>query len=60
MIRVTTRTLAAGALAASATLGSAGLAYADPAALNGKYASATGSDQFFVTVTSKCATATEG
>ena len=60
MIRVTTRTLAAGALAASATLGSAGLAYADPAALNGKYAGANGSDQFYVTVTSNCATATEG
>ena len=57
MNRVTTRTLAmAGALAAVTALGSAGPAYADPTPLNGKYAAAGGSDQFYVTVVSNCAT----
>ena len=54
MNRVITLAMAAGALAAG--LGSAGAAHADPAPLNGKYAAANGSDQFYVTVTSNCAT----
>jgi hypothetical protein len=57
---VTTRTLAAGALAAFAALGIAGPASADPAPFNGKYAAANGSDQFYVTVTSTCPTVTNG
>ncbi|MEI6253537.1 MAG: hypothetical protein WCP30_12075 [Mycobacteriaceae bacterium] len=58
MNRVITLAMAAGALAAG--LGSAGQASADPAPLNGKYAAANGSDQFYVTVTSNCPTVTDG
>lgn len=47
-------------MAALAAVGSAASAHADPAAMNGKYAVAGGSDQFFVTASSACATATEG
>ena len=60
MNRVTTRAMAAGVLAALTALGSAGQASADPAPLNGKYAAANGSDQFYVTVTSNFPTATDG
>lgn len=60
MIRVTTRSLAAGTLAALTALGTAGLAAADPAPFNGKYAAANGSDQFYVTVNSNCPTVTDG
>ncbi len=60
MNRVTTRTLATGALTTIAALGTAGLASADPAALNGRYAAANGSDQFYVTATSDCPTVTDG
>jgi hypothetical protein len=60
MNRVTTRALVAGALAAAAALSGAALASADPAPLNGKYAAANGSDQFYVTVTSNCPTVTNG
>lgn len=61
MNRVCTRLLAgSAALAALAAVGSAAPASADPAAMNGKYAVAGGSDQLFVTATSACATATEG
>ena len=58
MNRVTA--LTAGALATIAALGTAGLASADPAPLNGKYSAANGSDQFYVTVTSNCPTVTNG
>jgi len=61
MNRVITRAMvAAGAAAAVTALGSAGQASADPAPLNGKYAAANGSDQFFVTVSSNCPTVTNG
>ncbi len=60
MNRVTTRSLAAVAMAAAAALSGAGIASADPAPLNGKYAAANGSDQFYVTVTSNCPTVTDG
>ncbi len=60
MNRVTTRSLAAVAIATAAALGGAGIASADPAPLNGKYAAANGSDQFYVTVTSNCPTVTNG
>ena len=51
---------AAGALATTAALSTAGLASADPSPLNGKYAAANGSDEFYVTATSSCATVTDG
>lgn len=60
MTRVTTRAAAAGAAVAAMAAGGAGIASADPAALNGKYAAANGSDQFYVTVTSSCPTVTDG
>jgi hypothetical protein len=61
MNRVITRAMvAAGAAAAVTALGSAGQASADPAPLNGKYAAANGSDQFFVTVSSNCVTPIDG
>lgn len=60
MNRVTTRCLTAGALATVAAMATAGLASADPSALNGKYAAANGSDQFFVTATSNCPVVTNG
>ena len=61
MNRVITRAMAvAGAVAAVTALGFAGQASADPAPLNGKYAAANGSDQFYVTVTSNCAIPTDG
>ena len=57
MNRVVTRSLVGcAALATVAMVGSAAPAYADPAALSGKYAAAGGSDQFYVTATSTCAT----
>lgn len=57
MNRVVTRSLVGcAALAAVAMIGSAAPAYADPAALSGKYAAVGGSDQFYVTATSTCAT----
>lgn len=60
-MKLTARTLAlSGAVAAVAALGSVGPASADPASLNGRYTVAGGSDQFYVTATSACATATEG
>ena len=60
-MKLTARTLAlSGAVAAAAALGSVGPASADPASLNGRYTVAGGSDQFYVTATSACATATEG
>lgn len=58
MNRVTA--LTAGALATIAALGTAGPACADPAPLNGKYAAANGSDQFYVNVTSNCPAVTNG
>ena len=58
MNRVTT--LAAGTLATVAALSAAGTAAADPTALNGRYAVANGSDQFYVTATSNCPTVTDG
>lgn len=58
MNRVTT--LAAGTLATIAALGTAGPAFADTAPLNGRYAAANGSDQFYVTATSNCPTVTDG
>ena len=58
MDRVTT--FAAGSLATIAALTTAVPASADPAPLNGKYAAANGSDQFFVTATSNCPTVTDG
>lgn len=61
MIRVITRALAgASAAAAMAAMGSVGIANADASPLNGRYAAADGSDQFFVTATSNCVTATDG
>lgn len=61
MNRVTTRSVAGAAvLMALAAVVSTAPAGADPAAMNGKYAVAGGSDQFFVSATSSCATATEG
>lgn len=56
---ITNRTLAASALAAAALAG-AGIASADASPLNGKYAAVGGSDQFYVTVASNCATLVEG
>jgi hypothetical protein len=53
-------TLAGGTMAIVAALCAAAPAVADPAPLNGKYATANGSDQFFVTVTSNCPTVTDG
>lgn len=52
----TTRALAAAGALAAAALGSGAPALADPMALNGKYAAIGGSDQFYVTVASNCAT----
>lgn len=61
MKRVSTRSLSGcAALAAVAAVGFAASASADPAALNGKYTVAGGSDQFFVTATSTCPAASEG
>lgn len=60
MNRVITRALAAVAMAAAGALGGAGIASADAAPFNGKYAAANGSDQFYVTVTSNCPTLTDG
>ncbi|MEI7915800.1 MAG: hypothetical protein WCH82_13730 [Mycobacteriaceae bacterium] len=57
--RITRAMAMAGALAAIGTLGAA-TAAADPASLNGRYTVAGGSDQFFVTATSACPTASEG
>jgi hypothetical protein len=58
MNRVTT--FAACALATIAALETAGPASAAPSPLNGKYAAANGSDQFYVTATSNCPTVTDG
>lgn len=61
MNRVGTRALAvSGALAAAAVLGSLPPAHAANGTLNGKYAVAGGSDQFFVTASSACPAAVEG
>lgn len=60
MNRVTTRVASAAALVGLAAVGAAAPAAADPAPLNGRYAVAGGSDQFFVTATSSCPAATEG
>lgn len=61
MNRVTTRSVAgAVALVAITAMGSAATAGADPSSLNGRYAAAGGSDQFFVTATSSCTSATDG
>ena len=61
MIRVSTRTMAAaGVLSASAVLGCVATAAAAAGTLNGKYAVAGGSDQFFVTATSSCPAPVEG
>jgi hypothetical protein len=46
----------AAACAAAALLGFAAPALADPAPLNGRYTAIGGSDQFYVTATSSCAT----
>ena len=54
MIRVTSRALMAATLAGAA-VASAGQAFAD-STLDGKYSVVGGSDQFFVTATSNCAT----
>lgn len=59
MNRVMARTVVAAAVAVTA-LGSAGTACADPAGLNGKYSAGNGSDMFYVTATSNCATPTAG
>ena len=59
MNRVMARGAVVGALAVFA-IGSAGAADADPAPLNGRYAAANGSDQFYVTVTSNCPVVTDG
>ena len=56
----TRRITAAAALAATAALSTAGLAAADPSSLNGRYAAANGSDEFYVDATSSCATVTAG
>jgi len=48
--------VAACSLAAMVALGSASPAYADPVPPNGQYALVGGSDQFYVTVSSNCAT----
>ena len=58
MNRVITRAVVAAA--AVTALATAGPAYADQAALNGRYAAANGSDMFYVTATSSCATAADG
>lgn len=55
MICARTRALMAGALAAAAALGAAGPASA-AVPPNGRYSVVGGSDQFYVTVTSTCAT----
>lgn len=60
MNRVTARCLTASALATIAPLALAGPASADSTALNGRYAAANGSDQFYVTATSNCPTVTDG
>lgn len=59
MNRVATRAAGAAAVAVAAVSG-AGVASADTAPLNGKYAAVGGSDQFFVTVASNCTTLVEG
>jgi hypothetical protein len=46
----------AAACATAALLGFAAPAQADPAPLNGRYTAVGGSDQFYVTATSSCAT----
>ena len=56
MNRVTASTLTAGALAAFTAVGTAGLAFADAVPPNGRYSVVGGSDQFYVTITSNCAT----
>lgn len=56
MIRVSTRPMGAIALAAMTALGTAGVASADPVAPNGRYNVVGGSDQFYVDITSNCAT----
>ncbi|MGV0991351.1 MAG: hypothetical protein ACOYB7_03770 [Mycobacterium sp.] len=56
MNRAITCVLTATAVAAGTAIAFAGSAQAD-AALNGKYAAVGGSDQFYVTVVSNCATA---
>lgn len=60
MIRVSTRTLAAVGALSAAVLGSTATSEAATASLNGKYAAAGGSDQFYVTATSACPTPVEG
>jgi len=57
--RISRAMAVAGALAAVGIIGST-TAAADPASLNGRYTVVGGSDQFFVTATSPCQTATEG
>ena len=57
--RITRALVATGALVAVGTLGAA-TAAADPSPLDGRYTVVGGSDQFFVTATSACPTATEG
>lgn len=56
MNRATTRALAAAGALAAVALGPAATASADPAPLNGRYAVAGGSDQFYVTAVANCAT----
>ena len=55
MIRLSTRTLIAAAVAATAAVGTA-LPASAAVALDGRYSVVGGSDQFFVTVASNCAT----
>lgn len=56
MIRMSTRTIAVGALAAMTAVGTAGAASADSVAPNGRYNVVGGSDQFYVDITANCAT----
>ena len=55
-LRFTRRRAAAAAITAVALPGFAAAAHADPSPPNGTYAVQGGSDQFFVTVSSTCAT----